>query len=73
MEEKYIIFLNESKILRKSKQRLKRYRNGLSTIKVDKTALSSNDDKRMQTLDCKNGFEYGTSKKKDEKIDKRQI
>ena len=63
MEEKYIIFLNESKILRKSKQRLKRYRNGLSTIKVDKTALSSNDDKRMQAFGCRKTFTYGTSKK----------
>ena len=53
MEVKYSEFLDENKILRKSQQRFKSEKHYISVIKVNKIALSNNDSKKMQTLDCK--------------------
>lgn len=47
MEEKFTKFLSENKKLQKSQQRLKSDRLDLSTIKLNKTALSSNNDKKI--------------------------
>ena len=47
----------------------------MRTIKVTKFALISNDDKRMQTLDCKKTFSYGKSNKivdKNDEINKKK-
>ena len=52
MEGKYSKFQNKNKILQKLKQKVKSDRLGLTSIKVNEVALSSYDDKRIQTLDC---------------------
>ena len=47
----------------------------MTTIKVTKFALISNDDKRMQTLDCKKTFTCGKSNKivdKNDEINKKK-
>ena len=55
--------LIEKKILQKSQQRFKSNRCNLSTIKVNKIALTSAVDERLQIRDCKKTFAYGTSRK----------
>ena len=56
MEEKYSKFLNEKKILTKS-LRFKSNRHNLSTINVNKITLTSNNNKRMQSFDCRRTFQ----------------
>ena len=51
-----------NKLKLKTQQRLKSKRNNVFIEEIKKTALSSNDDKRMQSIDSIETYEYGTSK-----------
>ena len=48
------------KIILKSQQRFKSYLHKVYTEEVNKIALSSNDDKRLQTFDRVTTYPYGT-------------
>ena len=63
MQQKVENILIEKKILQKSQQRFKSSKCNLSTIKVNKIALTSAVDERLQIRDCKKTFAYGTSRK----------
>ena len=52
--------LNNQVIL-KSKQRFKSERDDVYTEEINKIALSSNDDKRLQTFDRITSYPYGAS------------
>ena len=54
---KYCLLNNE--IILKSQQRFKSERHNLYTEEVKKIALSSNDDKRLQTFDRITSYPYG--------------
>ena len=45
-------FLKKNKIITSLQERFKSDRGDVSTINVNKVALSSGDDKKIQTLDC---------------------
>ena len=49
------------KIILKSQQRFKSDHHKVYTEEVDKIALSSNDDKRLQTIDKVTTYPYGTN------------
>ena len=53
--------LLNDKVVLKSQQRLKSERHNVYTEKVNKIALSSNDDKRLLTFDKITTYRYGTS------------
>ena len=53
--------LLNNKIILKSQQRFKSERHNVYTEDVNKIALSSNDDKRLQTYDRITSYPYGTS------------
>ena len=57
----YKYCLLNNKIILKSQQRFKSGRHDLYTEEVNKIALSSNDDKRLQTFDRITSYPYGTS------------
>ena len=46
----------------KTKQRFKSERHNVFTEEIDKIALSSNDAKRMQSIDSIETYNYGTNK-----------
>ena len=48
--------MSENKILRNS-SRCKSDKHSLLTIKVNKITLSSNNDKTMQSIDCRKAFQ----------------
>ena len=48
-------------IILKSKQRLKSDYHNVYTEQINKIALSSNDDKRLQTFDKITTYPYGTN------------
>ena len=50
-----------NEIILKSQQRFKSERHNVYTEDVNKIALSSNDDKRLQTYDRITSYHYGTS------------
>ena len=52
--------LLNAKAVLKSQQRFKSERHDVYTEKVNKIALSSNDDKRLQTFDRITSYPYGT-------------
>ena len=52
------MFNNE--VIIRSQQRLRSYNHKVYTEEVNKIALSSNDDKRIQTYDKVTTFPYGT-------------
>ena len=56
---KYCLLNNE--IILKSQQRFKNERHDVYTEKINKIALSSNNDKRLQTVDGITSYTYGTS------------
>ena len=56
---KYCLLNNE--IILKSQQRFKSERYDVYTEKINEIALSSNDDKRLQTVDRITSYPYGTS------------
>ena len=53
-------FLNNKKVYG-SQQRFKSYNHDVYTEEVNKIALSSNDDKRLQTFDRITTYPYGTN------------
>ena len=52
--------LNNETVL-KSQQRVKSETHNVYTEEINKIALSSNDDKRLQTYDSITSYPYGTS------------
>ena len=61
MFENYKDCLFSDKIILKSQQRFKNNHHKVYTEEVNKTALSSNDDKRLQTFDRITTYPYGTN------------
>ena len=59
MFENYTDSLFNDKIILKSQQRFKSDYHKVYTEKVNKIALSSNDDKRLQTLDRVTTYPHG--------------
>ena len=57
----YKTCLLNNEIILKSEQRFKSERHDVYTEEVNKIALSSNDDKRLQTFDIITSYPYGTS------------
>ena len=52
---------SNNKNVYRSQQRFKSYNHDLYTEEVNKTALSANDDKRLQTYDNITTYSYGTN------------
>ena len=61
MFENYKDCLFNDKIILKSQQRFKSDRHKVYTEEINKIALSSNDDKRLQTSDRIKTYPYGTN------------
>ena len=61
MFENYTDFLLNNKYVYRSQQKFKSYNHDVYTDKVNKTALSSNNDKRLQTYDKITTYPYGTN------------
>ena len=49
------------KIILKSQQVFRNNHHNVHTVEINKTALSSNDDKRLQTFDRVTTYPYGTN------------
>ena len=60
MFENYKDSLFNDKIIIKSQQRFRNYNHKVYTEEVNKIALTSNDDKRLQTYDKVTAYPYGT-------------
>ena len=54
--------MRNNKSILKTQQRLKSERHNVSTEETNKIALSSNDDKRMQSIDSIETYAYGVNK-----------
>ena len=61
MFENYKDCLFNDKIILKSQQRFKSDHNNVYTEEINKIALSSNDDKRLQTFNRATTYSYGTN------------
>ena len=61
MFENYKDCLFNNKTVYRSQERFKSYYHDVFTEEVNKIALSSNDDKRLQTSDRITTYPYGTS------------
>ena len=61
MFENYKDCLLNNKTVYRSQERIKSYYHDVYTEEVNKTVLSSNDDKRLQTSDKITTYPYGTS------------
>ena len=61
MFENYIDCLLNNKSVYKSQQRFRSYNHDVYTEEVNKIALSTNDDKRLQTYDKIETYPYGTN------------
>ena len=57
----YLLYNYCYKILYRSQQRFRSYHHKVYTEEVNKIALSSNDDKRIQTFDKVTTYPYGTN------------
>ena len=57
----YMDSLSNDEVIKKSQQRLRSNHHRFYTEEVNKIALSSNDDKRLQTFDKVTTFRYGTN------------
>ena len=55
-------FIKNSKSILQAQQRFKSERHTVFTEEINKIALSSNDDKRIQPIDSLETYAYGTSK-----------
>ena len=64
MFENYKDCLFNDKIILKSQQRFKSDHHNVYTEEINKIALSSNDDKRLQTSDRIKTYPYGTNASK---------
>ena len=54
--------INSNKLILQKQQRFKSERHNVFTEEINKIALSSNDDKRMQSIDSIETYAYGMSK-----------
>ena len=54
--------MKNNRLISKTQQRLKSERHNIFTEEINKIPLSSNDDKRMQSIDSIQTSAYGTSK-----------
>ena len=61
MFENYKDSLFNDEVIIRSQQRFRSYNHKVYTEEVNKIALSSNDDKRIQTYDKVTTFPYGTN------------
>ena len=61
MFENYIDCLLNNKIILQSQQRFKSDYHNVYTEQINKTVLSSNDDKRLQAFDKITTYPYGTN------------
>ena len=61
MFENYLECLSDNKNVYRSKQRFKSYNHDVYTEEVNMTALSANDDKRLQTYDKIKTYPYRTN------------
>ena len=59
--ENYTDYLFNDKIILKSQQRYKSDYHNVCTEQINKIALSSSDDKRLQTFDKTTTYSYGTN------------
>ena len=59
--ENYKDYLFNNKTVYRSQERFKSYYHDVYTEEVNKIALSSNDDKRLQTFDRVTTYPYGTN------------
>ena len=55
-------FIRSSKLILKTQQRFKSERHNVFTKEINKIALSSNDNKRMQSTDLIETYAYGMNK-----------
>ena len=62
LKKGHIEFIKNNKLILKTQQRFKSGRHNVFTEEINKIALSSNDDKRMQSIDLIEAFPYETSK-----------
>ena len=56
------MFIKNNQLIFKTEQRFKSERDNVSTEEINNISLSSNEDKRMHSVDSIETFEYGTSK-----------
>ena len=56
------MFIKNNQLIFKTGQRFKSERDNVSTEEINNISLSSNEDKRMHSVDSIETFEYGTSK-----------
>ena len=63
MFENYTDYVLNNKDVYRSQQKFKSYNYDVYTEEVNKTALSSNDDKILQTYDKITTYPYGTNVK----------
>ena len=61
MFENYIDCLLNNKSVYRSQQRFRSYNHDVYTEEVNEIALSTNDDKRLQTYDKIETYPYGTN------------
>ena len=61
MFENYIDCLLNNKVILKSQQRFKRDHHNVYTEQINKVALSSNNDKRLQAFDKITTYPFGTN------------
>ena len=62
IKENHKQFIKNNKSILKTQQRFKSERHNVFTEEINKIALSSSDDKRMQSIDSIETYAYGTSK-----------
>ena len=55
-------FITNNKLILKTQQRFKSERQNVFTEEINKIALSSDDDKRMQSIDSIETYAYGMNK-----------
>ena len=55
-------FIRNNKLTLKTQQRFKNERHNVFTEEINKIALSSDDDKRMQSIDSIESYAYGMNK-----------
>ena len=56
------IFIKDNKLILKTQQRFRSEKENVFTEEIDKIALNSNDDKRIQSIDSIETHAYGMNK-----------
>ena len=62
IKENHKEFIKSSKSISKTQQKFKSERHNVFTKEINNIALSSNDDKRIQSIDSIETYAYGTNK-----------